>query len=128
MSSRIDGWIGLSISWLEDMLGGFDNGKMTSPVKQALYRVFDDDEYFSLDCTLKALMDNAEANEIVAPVIKVACSMLGVKEKTGLIWALFLMMAKQMTLREILDTIKAKDEDALKYQEQLSKIKIKQVK
>ncbi|MDR2649506.1 MAG: alpha/beta hydrolase [Clostridiales bacterium] len=74
--SRADQWVGDSLSWLKDMLGGFGMGRMTEP--SCPRRVNKDgDEFLSVDCTVGYLIKQEAAKSIMAPLIKGAIEQRG---------------------------------------------------
>ncbi|MDF2514628.1 MAG: esterase/lipase-like protein [Herbinix sp.] len=74
--NRASKWVSDSIEWLKDILGDFSaDGGMTKPrCMKKLYA--DDEEFLSIDCRMRYLMQHAEAQQILAPLLQ------GIKEKT----------------------------------------------
>ncbi len=69
--NRAADWMTDSIEWLKDMLGDFDEGKMTEP--KCSRRINDDfEEFLSVDCTMAHLMANEQARALLAPMMAAA--------------------------------------------------------
>lgn len=71
LCSRAANWPADSVAWLKDMFGDFGSGALTEP--RCTRRINDDhEEYFSVDCTMGHIMSNAQAREVLMPVIAAA--------------------------------------------------------
>lgn len=109
LCSRASDWVQDSISWLQDVLGGFGQGQMTEPRCQR-YTTSDYDPYLSADCTLGYLMAQEQAKPVLSPVIS------QVPEGAD-IHALY-----SMTLRSILNFVRCPQEQLQALDAELRKI------
>ena len=69
ISNRAHNWVNDSIEWLKEVFGEFGHGNMTEPKYKNLI-TGDNENYLSADCTIKHLMKNDNAKDIIAPVIE----------------------------------------------------------
>lgn len=64
---RTPNWVDDSIGFLRDVMGEFDNGKMTEPVCPR-YTSADNDPTLSADCTVGYLLENEAAVRVLGPL------------------------------------------------------------
>ena len=125
--SRVPNWVNDSIEWLKEVLGDFNNGKMTNP-KYNNKIVDDSYDFLSVDCTLGLLLSNEYAKQILVPVVNKAEEVIKSELKKPelnqrkLDIGLIELYANQMTLRTLFEFANVPDNILEQFDNQLKQI------
>lgn len=96
MCGRIPDWVEDSIGWLRDVLGDFGpEGLEEAPCRAHING--DAEEFLSVDCTMKKLLENPQARAILEPVMKAAAQAQGMEDTSGIP-----DIVRNMKLRDVL--------------------------
>lgn len=69
ITPRAGGWVADAVGFLEDVFGAFGMEKMNTPVLEH-YAFPEKAGLFSLDCSVRYLLENADAKALVEPTLK----------------------------------------------------------